>query len=100
MSKSIEEQRAWARASALVVAAPERCVLEVTGADRLSWLNGLLTCDLATRGAGHVVRGLAGAQKGKIVTDVVVVVGVDRVLLAVQRATLETLVASFEHHLM
>ena len=100
MSASVDEQVEWARASALVVMAPERCVLEVTGADRLSWLNGLLTCQLASRTVGEAVHGLAVAQKGKIVTDVVVVIAKDRALVVVQRATVEALVASFEHHLM
>ena len=96
----IAEQVTWGKTAALAVVAPERCVLEVKGGDRLSWLNGLLTCDLATRQPGDVVHGLAVAQKGKIVTDAVVVVDAERVLLVVQRATVDTLVASFEHHLM
>jgi len=97
---SVEQQVAWAETSVLVVAAPERCVLEVTGSERLSWLNGLLTCDLTTRQVGDAVHGLAVAQKGKIVTDVVVVLDETRALLVVQRATVDALVASFEHHLM
>jgi folate-binding protein YgfZ len=100
MSGSIDEQVTQARTSVLVVPAPERCVLEVTGSDRLSWLNGLLTCQLAGRAAGDAVLGLAVAQKGKIVSDVVVVVAEERALVIVQRATADALVASFEHHLM
>jgi hypothetical protein len=99
-SVSIEQQVAWARSSALVVVASERCVLEVTGSERLSWLNGLLTCDLTASRPRDAVHGLAVAQKGKIVTDVVVVVDETRALLVVQRATANALVASFEHHLM
>jgi folate-binding protein YgfZ len=100
MSASVEEQVAWARGSALVVAAAERCVLEVTGGDRLSWLNGLLTCQLVGRSAGEAVHGLAVAQKGKIVSDVVVLVGEELARVVVERATVDTLVASFDHHLM
>jgi folate-binding protein YgfZ len=100
MSGTIGEQVAWAKASALVVAAPERCVLEVTGADRLSWLNALLTCDLQSRKEGDAVQGLALAQKGKIVSDVVVLVRADRALVVVERATVDALTASFERHLM
>jgi folate-binding protein YgfZ len=97
---STDEQRAWAEGSTLIVQAEERCVLSVTGSDRLSWLNGLLTCQLAHAKPGDVVLGLAVAQKGKIVSDVVVVVGAERVHLVVQRATVDALVASFDHHLM
>jgi folate-binding protein YgfZ len=99
-SVSVEQQVEWARSAALVVVADERCVLEVTGSERLSWLNGLLTCDLTASRPGDAVHGLAVAQKGKIVTDVVVVVDEARVLLVVQRATVDALVASFDHHLM
>jgi tRNA-modifying protein YgfZ len=100
MSASVEEQVEWAKTSALVVAAPERCVLEVTGGDRLSWLNGLLTCELLSRKEGDAVHGLAVAQKGKIVSDVIVVVLAEKALLIVQRSATPTIVASFEHHLM
>jgi folate-binding protein YgfZ len=100
MSKSIDEQRAWARASVLLVPAPERCVLEVTGSDRLSWLNGLLTCNLSSRAPGEAVLGLAVTQKGKIVSDVIVVVEEASVRLVVQRRTVDALLASFDHHLM
>ncbi len=100
MNASLDEQVGWARTSALAVQAGERCVLAVTGADRLTWLNGLLTCQLVGRRPGDAVLGLAVAQKGKIVTDVVVLVGDDRAHVVVQRATVDALVASFEHHLM
>jgi len=100
MSAAADEQLVWSRTSTLALAAPRQCVLEVTGTDRLSWLNGLLTCDLSKRGEGDVVQGLALAQKGKIVSDVVAVVAKERVLLIVQRRTVDGLVASFEHHLM
>jgi folate-binding protein YgfZ len=96
----VEEQIEWARRTVLVAWAPERCVLEVTGSDRLTWLNGLLTCELAKRRVGEAVFGLAVAQKGKIVSDVVVLVDESRALLVVERASVATLTASFEHHLM
>ena len=100
MVGSIDEQREWARTSVLALTETDRCVLEVTGADRLSWLNGLLTCQLVGRHDGEAVYGLAVAQKGKIVSDVVVVLAGERAWLVVQKRTVETLVASFEHHLM
>ncbi len=100
MTATVEEQVAWSRASALILAAEERCVFVVTGADRLSWLNGLLTCQLANRREGEAVPGLALVQKGKIASDVVVVVGKDRALVVVQRTAADALAAAFEHHLM
>jgi len=100
MVGSIDEQREWAQTSVLALTEEDRCVLEVTGGDRLSWLNGLLTCQLVGRKDGEAVYGLAVAQKGKIVSDVIVLLAGERALLVVQRRTVDTLVASFEHHLM
>ena len=97
---SLKDQIARVRHNALVVPAPELAVFVVTGADRLSWLNGMLTCDLATRKPGDAVYGLAVAQKGRILSDVIVVVDVDRVLLAVARMTTAPLAESLERYLM
>jgi folate-binding protein YgfZ len=63
-------------------------------------MNGLLTCELLSRKPGDAVPGLALTPKGKILSDVVVLVRADHLLVVVQRATVEELVASFEHHLM
>jgi transposase InsO family protein len=40
-------------------------VLAVTGNDRVSWLNGLVTCDLAHGSVGDAVYGLVVTQKGR-----------------------------------
>ena len=61
-------------------------VLVVTGKDRITWLNGLLTCDLAKRASGAAVYGLVVERKGQRAADVVVVVDEarrERVLLVV-----------------
>jgi folate-binding protein YgfZ len=96
----IAAQVAAARTSALVVPAPELAALVVTGTERLSWLNGILTCELAGRVAWDAVYGLQVALKGRIVSDVIVVVDLDRVLLLVQRAVAEEVAATLDRHLM
>lgn len=100
MSLSTIEQVAAARRAALSVTEPDLTAFVVTGKDRLSWLNGMLTCELATRQPGDAVYGLAVTQKGRIAADVVVIVAVDRVLVLAQRRVAESLAATFERHMM
>ena len=73
MSASAAEQGRAARESVLVVAAPERAAITVTGKDRSSWLNGLVTCDLAKLGPEQAAYGLLVEKKGKIQADLLVV---------------------------
>jgi folate-binding protein YgfZ len=100
MSLSVQEQVAAARRAALGVPEPDLTSFVVTGSDRLSWLNGMLTCDLATRKPGEAVYGLMVTQKGRIVSDVIVIVMADHALVLAQRPVAESLAATFERHLM
>lgn len=69
---------------ASILAVPSaRGTLVVTGADRKSWLNGLVTCDLAPLRVGEAVYGLATSKVGRILADVVVLVDEDRLFVAV-----------------
>src|SRR5262249_37660999 len=78
-----------AREGALAVPATDVAVLVVTGPDRVSWLNGLVTCDLAKVAAGGAAYGLAVAQKGRIIADLEMLVLTDRVACVVPRVQLE-----------
>ena len=84
--------------------AAERTLLVATGKDRVSWLNGLVTCDLAKAAAkgasSEALYGLAVGKTGKILADIVFVVGEDRVLMVVPREGREALRASLEHYLI
>ncbi len=57
----------------LVVPAPDRSGILVTGKDRTSWLNGLVTCELAKLEAGQGAYGLLVEKKGRIQTDLFIV---------------------------
>lgn len=100
MIPSIQDQARAARQTVLVVPEPGLVALEVTGEDRVTWLNGLLTCDLAAAKPGDAVYGLAVAQKGRIQTDLFVLLGQERVIALVRRATAAALADDFERHLM
>jgi len=72
-----------AREGALVVA-QALATLVVTGSDRVSWLNGLVTCDLKPLGPGLGAWGLMLTKQGKIVSDLNVVASGDALFLGVQ----------------
>ena len=96
----VTPQLAAAAAGVLLVAHPERAVLAVTGADRQSWLNGLVTNDVAKLAVGGASYGLAVSQKGRIMADMVVLLEPERVLLVVPGAASAELRAHFEKYLI
>jgi folate-binding protein YgfZ len=97
---TLEAQLSHAHTHALAIPAPHLGVLVVTGGDRQSWLNGLLTCDLAPLKRGDAAYGLADTQKGRIMADALVLVDDERVLVAVPRSALAEVRASFERYLI
>ncbi|WXA91013.1 folate-binding protein YgfZ [Pendulispora brunnea] len=100
MLSPLSSQIDHARRSVLLVRASELEVIVVRGSDRISWLNGLLTCNLAAAAPGQAIYGLAVQQKGRIVCDVTVLVEEDRVLLVVPGSIREELEKSFDHYLV
>jgi folate-binding protein YgfZ len=101
-SAPAKEQIEAAKAGALAVPHADLATLVVTGGDRVSWLNGLVTCDLAKRAAGTAVYGLAVARSGKVITDATVVFDDEgaRVLVAVPAAVVDALRAHMDHYLV
>jgi folate-binding protein YgfZ len=89
-----------AREGALAVPATDAAVLVVTGPDRVSWLNGLVTCDLGKVPAGGAAYGLAVAQKGRIIADLEILLLADRVACVVPRVQLEGLREALERYLI
>jgi folate-binding protein YgfZ len=89
-----------AHETVLVVPEPARAGLCVRGADRASWLNGLLTCDVKKLAPGAAAYGLAVTQKGRVLADVVVLVAADAITLAVPETARAELLAHFERYLI
>lgn len=91
-------------------AMPELGTLIVTGSDRQSWLNGLVTCDLAPQkplpaGAKAAppaggAYGLNVVKTGKIFAEVWIVVAADRIYVGALRDRIERLRESFERYLI
>jgi folate-binding protein YgfZ len=91
-----------AHRAVLAISHPDLATLVVTGRDRVSWVNGLLTCDLVKRAPGHAVYGLAVARNGRVLSDATVVVddASASVLVAVPHAVASPLRVHLEHYLV
>ena len=85
---------------ALVVRAPELGTIAVTGRDRQSWLNGLVTSDLGPLAPGVASYGLVLVKVGRIVSDVWIVPAGDRLLVGAPRDRVGILRDHFERYLM
>ena len=87
---------------ALAVRHEDLAVLAVTGKDRVSWLNGLLTCDLVKRAPDAAVYGLAVGRNGRVLADARVVFDEagERLLVAVPAIVAEALRAHLDHYLV
>jgi folate-binding protein YgfZ len=66
---TLDSANAAARTSALIVGEAERGVLLVAGSDRVAWLNGVVTADVAKVTAGSASFGLLLSKVGKIQSD-------------------------------
>lgn len=89
-----------ARSKVLAVRDEDAAVFVVTGSDRVSWLNGIVTCDLAKRSPGDAVYGLVVERKGRVMADVAVVLDAERVVATVPRAVAEEMREHFDRHLV
>ncbi|MBX3264833.1 MAG: folate-binding protein YgfZ [Labilithrix sp.] len=101
MSETGREAQA-ARESVLAVRAADRTGILVTGKDRTSWLNGLVTCDLTKLGPGRGAYGLVVEKKGRIQTDFFAVPGraSEALALGVPRGLEVAIVETLDHYLI
>jgi folate-binding protein YgfZ len=102
MIRTAAEAARAASTSVLVVPARDRAAIVVSGKDRTSWLNGLVTCDLAKRERGQGAYGLLVEKKGRIQTDLFVVADAEEsaLALAVPSSLRESLLATLDHYLI
>jgi folate-binding protein YgfZ len=73
----------------IVVEEPGRAIAVVSGSDRATWLNGVVTCEVAKLAPGEGAFGLLLSKQGKIQSDFYLVVGGERLLLAFAPGTRE-----------
>ena len=96
----LQSQLDAASGAVLLVAQPERAVLAVTGSARQSWLNGLVTNDVAKLPVGAASYGLAVSQKGRIMADMLVFREQERLLLVIPSSSSDELRAHFAKYLI
>src|SRR6516165_11309400 len=85
-----------------VLALPGRglATLVVTGNDRVSWLNGLLTCDLIKWAPGDACYGLAVSRSGRVLADPIVVADGDKAIAVVDADRAALLREHLDHYLV
>ncbi len=95
----VEAEVDGVQTGALLVAL-ELVTLTVTGKDRLTWLNGLVTCELANRRIGDACFGLAVQKTGKISAELWFAIEQDQVHLGVRADRAAAVRESFDRHLV
>jgi folate-binding protein YgfZ len=89
-----------ARRSVLAVREADSAVIKVTGKDRVSWLNGLLTCDLVKGSPAEGRYGLVVVRNGRVLTDAVVLRGPEAAWLVIPEKVSGALRAHLDHYLV
>jgi len=89
-----------AHESVLLVAEPDLALVVVTGDDRASWLNGLVTCDVAKLEDGACAYGLAVTQKGRIITDLFVLKRAGSIDVVLPARVRDAFMAALEKYLV
>jgi folate-binding protein YgfZ len=97
---SLETQRRAAVEGALIHPRPDLGALLVTGKDRQTWLNGLITNNLATSKVGEGVFALAVGKTGKVLVELWLVLGPAHVALALPEERVAMMREHFDRHLI
>ncbi len=85
---------------ALLLRAPTLGTLAITGKDRQTWLNGLVTCELATCRSGNGVYGFAVGKNGKLLAELFILLDDDRILVGLPRDRVELLAQHFDKYVI
>lgn len=89
--------------SSVVYAAADRACIVATGADAATWLNGVLTCDVALAAKGatpFACYGCALDVKGKLLADAIAIGTATRLEVFVPRTTAAKLLAMWEGYIV
>jgi folate-binding protein YgfZ len=91
-----------ARLGCLAVPRPDLATLVITGKDRITWLNGLLTCDLVNRAPDAAVYGLVVGRNGRVLADATIVLDEEssRAFVATPMEVVEGTRTHFDHYLV
>jgi tRNA-modifying protein YgfZ len=91
-----------ARQAVLVLAHPDLATIVVTGKDRRSWLNGLVTCDLVKRDPNAAAYGLVVARNGRVMSDAMIAFDepAGSLLMALPSSVAPAVRAHLDHYLV
>ncbi len=93
------EARAAAE-SLLVYRRPDLGAIVVSGPDRVSWLNGLVTCELAKSKPGDGAYGLAVGKTGKLLAELWIVLTDARLVVALAPDRVAGMLEHLDRHLI
>ncbi|MGH7284346.1 MAG: YgfZ/GcvT domain-containing protein [Polyangiaceae bacterium] len=96
----LEDELKIAVSGAVALREHDRRVLRVTGDDRTTWLNGIVTCDVAKLLPGAFLYGLAVTQKGRIMADFNVILEDDAILVTLPESEASAVKAAWEKYLV
>jgi tRNA-modifying protein YgfZ len=97
---TFSSQRRALLEGALLLRAPTLGTLAITGKDRQTWLNGMVTCELATHRPGGGAYGFAVAKTGKLLGELHVLLEEDRILIGVLMERVEMLAQHFDRYVI
>lgn len=89
-----------ARRAVLALPGLQLATLVVTGKDRVSWLNGLVTCDLSKWAPGDARYGLVVSRSGRVLADPILVADGDRAMAVVEADRAGVLREHLDHYLV
>jgi tRNA-modifying protein YgfZ len=89
-----------ARLAVLALPGLQLATLVVTGKDRVSWLNGLVTCDLIKWAPGDARYGLVVSRSGRVLADPILVADGDRAIAVVEADRAGVLREHLDHYLV
>jgi folate-binding protein YgfZ len=95
-----EVERRAAAHGALIHPRPDLAAFAVTGKDRLSWLNGLVTQDVGKLAANAGAYALAVGKTGKILAELWIVAAAERVYVILLRDRAPLIRDHFDKHLI
>jgi len=77
-----------------------RAKIELTGSDRVRWLNGMITNNVRDLTAGHGVYGFLLNPQGHILGDLIAYNRAEHILVDTDQSQLETILATFDHYII
>jgi folate-binding protein YgfZ len=96
----VARELAAVRAGAGLFRLPGRGVLEVAGADRVRWLDGMITADVKSLATGAGAPGLLLTRQGRVVADLHVLARADELWLELEADALPTVSAQLSRYIV